>query len=130
MLSNALFDGGQVKRWCEKNQLEVESVHPRTAEMSPFDVERQHETLVENLLRTVHRQSLDGPARSPFWREGPWRCEFYESQSPARLKVFRGEACVHEEVVQNKETAPDRCVELKRVFLESQRGGREDALLG
>jgi hypothetical protein len=98
--------------------------------MTPFDVERQHETLVENLLRKVHRQSLDGPARSPFWREGPWRCEYYESQGPARLKVFRGEACVHEEVVSNTETAPERCVELKRVFLESQRGGREDALLG
>ena len=95
--------------------------------MSPYDVD--HETLVENLLRQVHSHSSSEPSRSPFWREGPWRCEYHESTPPARLKVYKGEACVHEEVVQDSNTAPQRCIELKRVFLESQRGGRDDTLL-
>ena len=95
--------------------------------MSPYDVD--HETLVENLLRQARRESADAPSRFPFWREGPWRCEYHESVQPARLKVFKGESCVHEEAVEDPDAAAERCTELKRVFLEGQQDGSDDTLL-
>jgi hypothetical protein len=97
--------------------------------MTPPDPELAQDPLVESLLRKVHEQSLQSPERSPFWRDGPWRCEFYGSQEPARLKVFRGDACVHEELLSGRGEADQRCRELKRVFLQSQRSGEEHSLL-
>jgi hypothetical protein len=94
--------------------------------MTPPDLETK--TLAEALLLKAHEQSSQSPERSPFWREGPWRCEYHRSGPSPRLKVFSGDSCVHEEAVQN--TAADRrSLELKRVLLESQRAGREDTLL-
>ena len=97
--------------------------------MTPFDVTDQRKTLVDSLLQKVHEQSEQAPERSPFWREGKWRCEFYDTGESARLKVFSGEACVHEESVQSKAAADDRCRELKRVFLQSQSSGPDHSLL-
>jgi hypothetical protein len=94
--------------------------------MSPTDLDKK--TLAESLLMKVHEQSEEGPERSPFWREGRWRCEYYRTGGSARLKVFSGESCVHEEVVQGS-SADRRSLELKKVFLESRRAGREDTLL-
>jgi hypothetical protein len=96
--------------------------------MTPSDVQ-DPKKLVQSLLQRVHEQSAEAPERSPFWREGQWRCEFYNSGQPARLKVFSGEACVHEESVQSRAVADDRARELKRVFLQSQRGQGEHSLL-
>ena len=96
--------------------------------MTPPDLDPDKSALAQSLLRRAHEQSSQSPERSPFWREGPWRCEYYRSGGPERLKVFSGESCVHEEVVQDQ--SPERRArELKRVFLESQRAGRDDTLL-
>ena len=91
--------------------------------------ENGRENLVNNLLRKVHEHSISGPERSPFWRDGRWRCEFHKNDGSPRLKVFQGEVCVHEETLQGRSTPEDRSNELKRVFAQSQRGGDDDTLL-
>jgi len=92
------------------------------------DQPKEQTTLAQALLQRAHEQSAESPERSPFWREGPWRCEYYRSGGPERLKVFSGDACVHEEPVQDQ-SADRRARELKRVFAESQRAGRDHTLL-
>lgn len=84
--------------------------------MTPSDSQDQRTTAFEKLLRRLHEQSTDSPERSPFWREDGWRCEFHKQGGPPRLKVFKGEECVHEEVVQGR-AAEDRCYELRDAFL-------------
>jgi hypothetical protein len=73
--------------------------------------------LIASLLRKVHEQSLDSPEPSPFWREGPWRCEFHRQTGEDRLKVFRGDRCVHEEIVEGRARAHTRCHELREVLM-------------
>ena len=83
--------------------------------------------LARSLLRRAHNQSATTPERAPFWREGPWRCEFYRQPGHGRLKVYKGERCVHEEAVQSHTQATRRCDELRRLI--AQRSGQRDALL-
>lgn len=83
--------------------------------------------LIASLLRKVHEQSLDSPEPSPFWREGDWRCEFHRQAGQERLKVFRGDRCVHEEAVQGPARAHARCDELRQVLMHDDYGrGRRD----
>jgi hypothetical protein len=77
-------------------------------------------TLVERLLRQVHEQSINSAERSPFWREGSWRCEFYRSPETGRLKVFSGDRCVHEESVQGQAVADARAQELRRAVIQGK----------
>jgi hypothetical protein len=76
---------------------------------------------VEGLLRLAHEQSLHGAERSPFWREGPWRCEFHHRPGDDRLKLFSGASCVHEERVQDRARADARAQELRREVRDRQR---------
>lgn len=76
----------------------------------------------DNLLRKIHQESRNSPERSPFWREGQWRCEFYARDGDARLKVFSGERCVHEEPVQGRARADARAQELRREVLGKPQG--------
>lgn len=74
--------------------------------------------LIASLLRKVHEQALDSPELSPFWREGPWRCEFHRGTGQDRLQVFRGDRCVHEEIVQGGARAQLRSHELRQVLMQ------------
>ncbi|MGH9309978.1 MAG: hypothetical protein ACRD1U_11430 [Vicinamibacterales bacterium] len=91
--------------------------------------EMDRKALIDRLLRQAHEQSRKSAERSPFWREGEWRCEFYKQPGDARLKVFSGEQCVHEERVQNHAAADRRSKELRRVVVQSRRAGQENCLL-
>jgi hypothetical protein len=75
------------------------------------------------LTRKVHEESLDSPEPSPFWREREWRCEFHRSGGQERLKVFRGQRCVHEEIVTGRARAEARCDELRQVLMHDDRRG-------
>jgi hypothetical protein len=92
------------------------------------DVNEQRSRLVRSLLERVHKQSETGAERSPFWREGSWRCEFHNHPDP-QLKVFRGASCVHEERVQNAANAEARSRELRRLTLQSSGADTDDCLL-
>jgi hypothetical protein len=86
--------------------------------MDPEDtVDDDRTRLVASLLRQAHEQGLEGPEPAPFWREGPWRCEFHRYGGQERLKVFRGERCVHEEIVQGETRARARSDELREVLM-------------
>lgn len=85
--------------------------------------DEERKALVERLLWKAHEQSLTSPERSPFWRDGPWRCEFHRSPGKDRLKVFSGDRCVHEELVQGKAGADVRARELRRVVARRSAGG-------
>jgi len=84
----------------------------------------ERKAMEDNLLRKVHQESRNSPERSPFWREGQWRCEFYARDGDTRLKVFSGERCVHEEPVQGRARADTRAQELRREVLEGPRHAR------
>jgi hypothetical protein len=86
--------------------------------MTPPNLDEPRETLEDSLLRKVHEQSAHSPEPTPFWRQGRWRCEFYKQDGPPRLKVFKGEECVHEEVVQARGAVEERCRALKQTFLD------------
>lgn len=85
--------------------------------------------LERTLLEKAHEQSAASPERSPFWREGPWRCEFHRKPGDERLKVFSGSRCVHEESVQNQAVAYRRAQELRRIAAQSRLAGLEDCRL-
>lgn len=85
--------------------------------MGNRSADEDRKALVEGLLWKAHEQSVTSPERSPFWREGPWRCEFHRSPGRDRLKVFSGDRCVHEELVQGKAGADVRAQELRRVVV-------------
>ena len=85
----------------------------------------EREPSVDTLLRKIHQESRNSPERSPFWREGRWRCEFYAADGDARLKVFSGDRCVHEEPVQGRAGADTRAQELRQAVLEAPPGRRE-----
>jgi hypothetical protein len=97
--------------------------------MGESDSDRERKALIDGLLRQAHEQSKRSAERSPFWREGEWRCEFHTQSGDGRLKVFSGEQCVHEERVQNGTAADTRARELKRVVLQSRGAGSERFLL-
>ncbi|MGH9370968.1 MAG: hypothetical protein ACRD15_05500 [Vicinamibacterales bacterium] len=97
--------------------------------MGESQSDQQRKTLIDRLLRQAHEHGSTSAERSPFWREGEWRCEFHKGPGDERLKVFSGERCVHEESVQGTEVAAKRSQELRRVVIQSQRAGREDCLL-
>ena len=80
------------------------------------DAERQK--LIADCLQRLHdhARSADLPERSPFWREGEWRCELHRGTGVPRLKVFRGASCVHEEVT-DPSSADSRMHELKARFV-------------
>jgi hypothetical protein len=84
--------------------------------------DNERRTLVEGLLRQAHEQSRNSAERSPFWREGPWRCEFHRRPGDERLKLFSGASCVHEEPVQDPARADARAQELRREVRERQLG--------
>jgi hypothetical protein len=86
--------------------------------------------LVERLLQKAHEQSVTSPERSPFWREGTWRCEFHRRPGTDRLKVFSGDRCVHEELVQGKAGADVRAQELRRVVIRRSHLERADGARG
>ena len=79
------------------------------------DIERQRE--IDELLRRAHKESLEGPERSPFWRDGAWRCELHLGDRRPRLKVFAGRTCVHEEPTVPGATATRRAHELRAIFV-------------
>src|SRR5687767_2865737 len=85
-------------------------------------------TLVERLLRQLHEQSINCAERSPFWREGSWRCEYYRSPETGRLKVFSGDQCVHEEPVQGQAGAAIRAQELRRAVTQGGAGSGQPLL--
>jgi hypothetical protein len=80
------------------------------------DPDEGRRALIDRLLRLAHEQSSRSAERSPFWREGAWRCEFYKSSG--RLKLFSGDRCVHEEIVQGTARATVRAQELRRAVME------------
>ena len=80
------------------------------------DTDESRKALIDLLLRQAHEQSLTSAERSPFWREGQWRCEFYRSQDTDRLKLFSGDRCVLEEPVQGPASADARAQELRRAI--------------
>lgn len=84
--------------------------------------------LVASLLRKAHEESLESPERSPFWREGAWRCELHCQDGQERLKVFRGDRCVHEEIVEGQARARARCYALRDVLMREEHdpAGRGD----
>lgn len=89
--------------------------------MVPENLDRAREAMEDNLLRKIHQESQNAPERSPFWREGHWRCEFYAQDGDPRLKVFSGSRCVHEEPVQGRAGADVRSQELRRAVLQAPR---------
>jgi len=93
------------------------------------DQEEDRKTLVDRLLRQAHEQSMNSAERSPFWREGPWRCEFYRNAETGRLKVFSGDRCVHEEPVQGQAVADARAQELRRAIIQGGTDNRGPSLL-
>jgi hypothetical protein len=98
--------------------------------MGDPDEDEQRARLVRSLLQRVHAQSGTGAERTPFWREGNWRCEFHNQPGgDPLLKVFRGASCVHEEPVQNATTAEVRARELRRLTIQSAHAGQDDCLL-
>jgi hypothetical protein len=88
--------------------------------MGISDPDEDRRALIEALLRRAHEQSRASAERSPFWREGQWRCEYYRTPGPDRLKLFSGERCVLEEPVQGGASADRRAQELRRAV---KRGG-------
>jgi hypothetical protein len=89
--------------------------------MDPDDIVDDDRTrLVASLLRRAHEQSLESPEPAPFWREGLWRCEFHRTGGQDRLKVFQGDRCVHEEIVEGQSGARARCDELRHVLMREQ----------
>jgi hypothetical protein len=93
--------------------------------MSPREPKEPRQALVTNLLKKAHEQSKQSPERAPFWREGRLRCEFYKVDGRPRLKVFAGEVCVHEELVQGKPTAEERSDELRREYVHRPTGSEK-----
>ena len=87
---------------------------------SIMDDERR--TVVDGLLRLAHEQSQKSAERSPFWREGAWRCEFHRRPGDERLKLFSGPSCVHEEPVPDSARADARAQELRREVRARQAG--------
>jgi hypothetical protein len=87
------------------------------------ETDEARRALVDHLLRQAHEQSINSAERSPFWREGPWRCEFYKSPGTERLKLFSGDRCVHEEIVQDTAGATLRAQELRRAVIQGAVGG-------
>jgi hypothetical protein len=83
--------------------------------------DEDRKVLVDRLLWQAHEQSLRGAERSPFWREGPWRCEFHRSAEAERLKLFSGDRCVYEEPVQGVAGAAVRSRELRRAVVHGDR---------
>jgi hypothetical protein len=75
--------------------------------------EERRRALEDRLLRQAHERGSTEAERSPFWREGRYRCEFHKRPGDERLKVFSGERCVHEEAVQGS-GADRRAQELRR----------------
>ena len=84
--------------------------------MGATDRERERRELIATLIRLAHEQSSASPEPAPFWREGPWRCEYHSTTEQPRLKVFSGERCVHEEPVPGKAAADARSRELRRTI--------------
>ena len=78
----------------------------------------QRQKQIDDLLGHLHQQSGKEPQRSPFWREGRWRCELHVDDSAATLKVFNRDTCVHEESIKPGQTAEERIRELKRRFVD------------
>ena len=68
------------------------------------------------------------PSAPPSGGKDPGGASTTAPGGPERLKVFSGDACVHEEPVQDQ-SADRRARELKRVFTESQRAGWDHTLL-
>jgi hypothetical protein len=87
--------------------------------------DEERKALVDRLMQKAYEQHRQSPERSPFWREGPFRCEFY-TQPAERLKLFSGDRCVYEEAVQGTAGANRRSEELHRDVARGQvpRGGR------
>jgi hypothetical protein len=83
--------------------------------------DEDRKALVDRLLSQAHEQSVRGAERSPFWREGPWRCEFHRNSQTERLKLFSGERCVYEEPVQGVAGASVRSKELRRAVVQGDR---------
>jgi hypothetical protein len=79
------------------------------------DVERQRE--IDDLLRRVHEESLRSAEPAPFWRDGGWRCELHLGDNGPRLKVFKSDACVHEEPTAPGAKAAARMIELRKLFV-------------
>jgi hypothetical protein len=86
-------------------------------EMAPPECDRDRHALVQSLLQKIHEQSRTAPERSPFWREGRWRCEFHRTNGEEWLKLFSGDRCVHEERVHGENAAEIRASELRRTYL-------------
>jgi hypothetical protein len=82
--------------------------------------DEERRALVDTLLRLAHEQSSASAERSPFWREGPWRCEFHRQPGDQRLKIFKGDSCVHEETVHDKAAAAARAEELRCAVTQSR----------
>jgi hypothetical protein len=82
--------------------------------MGNSDSDESRRALIDALLRRAHEQSQASAERSPFWREGQWRCEYYRTPGPDRLKLFSGDRCVLEEPVQGSASADQRAQELRR----------------
>jgi hypothetical protein len=91
--------------------------------MGHSETDESRKALIDGLLRQAHQQSLTSAERSPFWREGQWRCEFYRSPDTDRLKLFSGDRCVHEEMVQGAASADIRAQELRRAITQGGGGG-------
>jgi hypothetical protein len=94
----------------------------RNQQMAYPDSDEERRTLVDGLMRQAHEQSRHSAERSPFWREGTWRCEFHRQAGDARLKLFSGARCVHEEPVQDRARADVRAQELRTAVRARQRG--------
>jgi hypothetical protein len=116
-----------IKVVCAFVTVEVKSLSVDGIAMTPPECDRERQALVQSLLQKIHEQSRTAPERSPFWREGRWRCEFHRANGEERLKVFSGDRCVHEERVHGKTAADIRASELRRTYL--RRTGDPDDLL-
>src|SRR4029453_14319778 len=82
--------------------------------MGNSDLDESRKALIAALLRRAHEQSRASAERSPFWREGQWRCEYYTTPGPDRLKLFSGGRCVVEEPVSGSSRAGRRARGLRR----------------
>ena len=120
---------------CNSEQPPISQSHyallPMT-EPHPSVLTRQAE--IDRLLKLTHLQSIAGPERAPFWRDGSWRCELHLSAGETLLKLFNGDSCVLQEPTSRGAIAHRRAVELRVFAYEASRltapGGKGDARRG